>query len=107
MRAGETVSFGAKEINTSEAVFYINNVDYIIKMIKKCGLKDDEVNILCSRSNEDKLKKEGLALGNFPKAGEPHKMFTFATKSVYLGVDFYSECAFSYVFATDSEHSFH
>lgn len=103
MRAGKTVRFGTKEIDTAEAVFYINNVNDIIKMVQKCGLKDDEVNILCSRSNEDKLKKEGLALGNFPKEGEPHKMFTFATKSVYLGVDFYSECAFSYVFADPSQ----
>lgn len=103
MRAGETVKFGNKEIDTKEAVFYINNVSDIIRIVKGCGLQQDEINILCSESNKDKLNKNGLVLGTFPKKGDPHKMFTFATKSVFLGVDFYSECAYSYVFADPSQ----
>lgn len=103
MRIGQTVKFGSKEIDTKEAVFYINNVADIIKITKACNLKSSEVNILCSRSQEDKLTKAGLKMGTFPKEGEPHKMFTFATKSVFLGVDFNSECAMSYVFADPSQ----
>jgi len=57
MRAGKVVKFGSKEINTSEAVFYINNVADILHIVKACKLKPSEVNILCSRSNEDRLKK--------------------------------------------------
>lgn len=102
MRKGETVRFGSKEIDTTEAVFYINNVSDIIRIAKTCKLKESEVNILCSKGSEDRLRKEGLTPGNFPQEGEPHKMFTFATKSVFLGVDFYSECAMSYVFADPS-----
>ena len=30
---------------------------------------------------------------------EPNKMFTFCTKTAYIGSDFYSDCASSYVFA--------
>lgn len=103
MKAGKTVKFGTKEIDTKEAVFYINNVSDIIRIVKGSKLTPSEVNILCSKSNEERLKKEGLSLGNFPKEGEPHKMFTFATRSVFLGVDFYSECAMSYVFADPSQ----
>lgn len=105
MRAGKTVRFGNKEIDTKEAVFYINNVTDIVRIVNSCKLKEDEVNILCSRSNEDKLKKAGLKYGNFPKEGEKHKMFTFCTRSVYLGVDFFSECAYSYVFADPSQET--
>ena len=103
MRKGQTVKFGDKEFDTNEAVFYINNVNDILKIVEKCSLTSDEVNILCSKSNGDRLKKAGLSLGIFPKEGEHHKMFTFCTKSVYLGVDFYSECAMSYVFADPSQ----
>lgn len=103
MRKGQTVKFGDKEFDTNEAVFYINNVNDILKIVEKCSLTSDEVNILCSKSNGDRLKKAGLSLGTFPKEGEHHKMFTFCTKSVYLGVDFYSDCAMSYVFADPSQ----
>ena len=103
MRKGQTVKFGTKEIHTTEAVFYINNVSDILRIIQVCKLKPSEVNILCSKSNEDRLIKVGFSLGDFPKEGDPHKMFTFATKSVFLGVDFYSECAMSYVFADPSQ----
>ena len=103
MKSGKTVKFGTIEIDTTEAVFYMNNVSDICKIIKKCGLAPDEVNILCSKGNEDKLKRHGLQLGNYPKEGDKHKPFTFCTRTAYLGVDFYSECAYSYIFADPSQ----
>lgn len=105
MRAGQTVKFGTEEIDTTECVFYINNVSDIIRIVLGCGMKSSEVNILCSKSNEEKLKKACLSLGTYPKEGEQHKMFTFATRSEFLGVDFYSECAMSYVFADPSQRT--
>ncbi len=103
MKAGKTVKFGNKEIDTTEAVFYINNVADILKICKTQKLKPDEVNILCSKTNEDRLVKAGYKMGNFPKEGDPHKPFTFCTRSSFLGVDFYSTCAYSYVFADPSQ----
>lgn len=105
MRKGETVKFGNMEIDTKEAVFYMNNVSDIIDTVKGCKLMPDEVNILCGRSSENKLKNNGLSLGIILKENDPHKMFTFATKSVFLGVDFYSECAMSYIFADPSQRA--
>lgn len=103
MEKGESVKFGSMEIDTTEAVFYLNNVRDIINICTSLKLDPEEVNILCSNTNEDKLKKAGYSMGTFPKEGEPCKPFTFCTRSSFLGVDFYSTCAFSYVFADPSQ----
>ena len=78
-----------------EVVFFVNSVTAICGIIKKLDLKPDEVNIICSRSkkNETKLKKIGHKIGDVPLPGEPWKMFTFCTRTTYLGADFYSPCA--------------
>lgn len=103
MRAGKTVRFGNKEIDTTEAVFYLNKVSDICRIISKCQLRPDEVNILCAKDNEAKIKALGHQMGDFPKEGDPHKMFTFCTRTSFLGVDFYSECAYSYIFADPTQ----
>ena len=86
-------------------------------MITKCELTTDNTNILCARTDEnnekvrkafnDVRKKLGIAripkgtmvIGDIPKKGEQHKMFTFCTRTVYLGADFYSTNARSFVFS--------
>ena len=96
-----------KEFVAKEAVFYINDVSVIKNIIKKNGLKADEVNIICSSKSEN-IKKlnelsrevgEKFMIGDIPGKGEPHKMFTFCTSTVYIGADFYSTNAYSYIFA--------
>lgn len=97
------------DIQSTEAVFYINNVEEIRKIIKSSGLKAEEVNILCSATpdNLNKIKKLGkdFKLGDIPREGEPHKKFTFCTSTVYLGADFYSTNAFTYIFANPNINS--
>lgn len=70
-------------------------------------MKADEVNIICSSKSEN-IKKlnelsrevgEKFMIGDIPGKGEPHKMFTFCTSTVYIGADFYSTNAYSYIFA--------
>ena len=90
------------EVVSTEAVIYVNSVDHIISIIKKCGLKSDEVNILCSKTeeNEKRIKRrlgKDYSIGKVPKEGEPHKMITLCTRTVYLGADFYSLCARSFI----------
>ena len=90
-----------------EAVFYINNVALICKIIKKAHLRPEEANIICSSvpvnvNRLNKLSKEvGMCftIGEIPGRGEPHKMFTFCTSTAYSGSDFYSTNAYSYIFA--------
>ena len=106
---------GSKEmIESKEAVFYLNSVNSILTVIKKCGLKPDQVNILCAktRDNEKRISERldyttenasgkkirvRYKIGRIPLEGEPHKMFTFCTRTVYLGADFYSTNARTFV----------
>jgi hypothetical protein len=98
-----TPSDGACHLST-EVVFYVNSVTAICQAIKKSGLRPEEVNIICSKTpgNLDKLKKIGMTLGKVPLPGESRKMFTFCTRTVYLGADFYSPCA-STIIASDAD----
>lgn len=77
-----------------EVVFFVNSVRTITEVIKRSGLsgRSDLVNILCSSDsrNSKKLKEVKLDIGKLPLVGDHHKMFTFCTRTVYLGADFYS-----------------
>ena len=103
-----------KEVVSQEAVLYVNSVKNICDIIKNNGLTLDNTNVLISRTsdNEDRvrkafglkkqdLKKKGInsVLGKVPTKGQPHKMFTFCTRTVYLGADFYSTNARTFIFS--------
>ena len=104
---GKATMVDGKEFRAKEAVFYINDVSIIKSVIKKNNLKADEVNIICSAKSENikKLKElpkdtgDNFKIGEIPGKGKPHKMFTFCTSTVYVGADFYSTNAYSYIFA--------
>lgn len=84
-----------KIVKSVELVLYVNSVSMITRIIKKAGLKENQVNIICARTgdNEKKLKRIKMGIGEAPKRGEQHKPFTFCTRTVYAGADFYSPCA--------------
>ena len=90
-------------VESKEAVFYVNSVDNIYNIIKSCNLTPSECNILVARipKNLKKIKKlgKGFDYGTIPLEGEPHKMFTFCTSTVYLGADFYSTNARTFIFS--------
>ena len=97
MRDGAPVKVVSKE-----AVIYVNSVNHIISIIKRMKLRPDQVNILCSDTEENRrrIKKrlgKGYDIGSVPKKGEERKMFTFCTRTVYLGADFYSDNARSFI----------
>ena len=99
---GEVVTVYSKE-----CVIYVNSVANILGIISKCELKPEQCNILIARTpdNEKRLvKKLGKAwsIGRIPKKGEPHKMFTFCTRTVYLGADFYSTSARTFILSDSS-----
>ena len=82
-------------VESREAVFFVNSVINIIGIINKCKLKPEQCNILVADTpdNKKKLKKRlgsKWEIGDIPLLGQPHKMFTFCTRTVYLGADFYS-----------------
>ena len=91
-------------VQSKEAVLYFNSVAEILKIIKKCNLTPDQCNILCANddTNIQKIRKslkKGWNIGSIPLKGEQNKMFTFCTKTVYVGADFYSDNASTYIFA--------
>ena len=84
---------------SEEVVFYVNSVNMIKDIINRAGLGPEEVNIVCSKTKSNarilrKIKNPGkFEIGHIPLRGEPHKMFTFCTRTAYLGADFYSPTA--------------
>lgn len=91
-----------EKIESKEAVFYVNSVNNITSIVKRAGLTPEQVNILVANTS-DNVKKIHRSLGRkfdigtVPLRNEPRKMFTFCTRTVYLGADFYSDNAQSFV----------
>lgn len=89
-------------VSSTEAVIYVNSVKNICDIIKKTELAPEECNILCANTprNKSRIQKrlgKDFVIGKVPLKGEPHKMFTFCTRTVYLGADFYSTCARTFI----------
>ena len=107
------------EVISDQGVFFMNSVKGICQAIRSNSLTIDQCNILCAKTDDNekkvkaafnevlkrkelpKLSKEKYPsiIGRIPKRGEPHKMFTFCTRTVYLGADFYSTCARTFIFS--------
>ena len=91
------------EVVSTEAVIYVNSVKNIISIIKKSGLLPEDVNILCANTSDNQARLDRIAgkgkyiIGKVPLKGDPHKMFTLCTRTVYLGADFYSTCARTFI----------
>ena len=103
-----------REVISKEVVIYVNSVKNICDIIRDNQLTLDNTNVLISKTsdNEDKvrkafnfkkqdLKKKGInsVIGKVPTKGSQHKMFTFCTRTVYLGADFYSTNARTFIFS--------
>lgn len=101
-----------EEVYSKEAVIYVNSVKNICDIIRKCELTIENTNVLCAGDSTNRRKvrtafkkvdstldKGTEVLGSVPKKGEPHKMFTLCTRTVYLGADFYSTNARSFIFS--------
>ena len=98
------------EIVCDEMVLYVNSVNHIISIIKKLNLTPDQVNIICSDTEENRRKiKRKLGkkfdIGDIPKRGEKSKIITICTRTAYLGADFYSYCAQTIIFSDSNIES--
>lgn len=95
------IEVDGKTVYSTECVIFLNSVDNIASIIKKCELVPDEVNIIVGNSeeNDKKISKigKGFSRGRLPLKDEPHKKFTFCTSTAFAGCDFYSTVASSFV----------
>lgn len=92
-----------------EAVIFLNSVSDIRKIISKYVCKDclidiSDVTVFCAdtpENNKDLRKVHaGLKVStSIPKMNQRHTIWTFATRTVFEGTDFYSTSASSYVVA--------
>ena len=105
-RATRIINGFPVEIESREAVLFMNSVNHIISIIKKCNLSSDQVLILCAKTedNKKKIRKKlgkSFSIGHVPiiEKGESFPMFTFCTSTVYLGADFDSYCARTFIFS--------
>ena len=92
---------GGGEIESKECVIFLNSVTNIVNIVKNTHLKPDQVNIIVANNedNDEIIKKLGKGYGNgtIPLKGEPHKLVTLCTSTAYMGVDFYSTNASTFV----------
>ena len=84
-------------IESKECVIFLNSVTNIVKIIKEMKLTTEQVNIICS-DTDDNLKLIQTNLDNTFNIGyvptdTNNKMFTFCTSTAYCGIDFYSDNA--------------
>lgn len=105
----EVKMIGGNEVYAREAVFFLNDVQKIMAIVKQNNLTPDNTNIICANT-DDNLKrienmrdadgdKLGFTIGHVSKRGEENKPFTFVTKCAFEGVDFYSDSAYTYIFS--------
>ncbi len=89
-------------VNSTEVVIFLNEVRSIVSIIEENKLQPDEVNVLCSPSNKyvKDLKRLGVHIGELSTdpCNPVNRIFTFATRASFEGVDFYSNSAFTYIF---------
>ena len=105
-----------QNVESREAVLYVNSVKNICDIISKCELKLENTNVLCSNTSdneskirkafgftkkefEDKYGKDATCIGKVPTRDQQNKMFTLCTRTVYLGADFYSDNARTFIFS--------
>ena len=103
-------NINGNKVISKEVVFYINSIQMIRTIITKAKLEPSECNIICAdtKINRKAVRKirslQGtinsgnvFTIGTVPLKNEPRKMFTFCTRTTYLGADFYSDNAVTVV----------
>ncbi len=80
--------FEANGHNAEEYFFFINSVTAIKGIIQNAGLTSNDVKVICADSYANKRILGDISIGD--SSGE-NKPFTFCTKTVFYGADFYSK----------------
>lgn len=92
------------QVNSTEAVFFLNSVNDIVATIESCGLTPDDTLVICADDSKNRkmLENVGFTVGHVPGKEEyriKNKTFTFVTKASFEGTDFYSDCSTTFIFA--------
>jgi len=85
-KLGQPIKIGENEVR--EYYFFINSVRGIKEILEETGLTNKEVKIICANNRQNRKYLGGIPISNISDSNKP---FTFCTKTVFCGADFYSE----------------
>lgn len=86
---------GYIEVNghqSQEAYFFLNSVKEIARIIKECGLTNDNCRVICASGNQKELGE--IKISN---SLSPARTFNFITCKSFEGADFFSETGLCFV----------
>lgn len=106
----KTKIIGGQQVYSKEAVFFLNSVKDIVKIVEDCGLTSADTLVICSddRKNRTALRKVKMKIGHVPNENDyktDNKTFTFVTKACFEGTDFYSDSSSTYIFADSNKEN--
>lgn len=97
-------------VYSKEAVFYLNSLSDIIKIVKEKKLTKYDTRIICADNPENNrdVKNLGFEIGHFPSKLDyktENKTFTFATRCSFEGADLHSDSASVYIFSDSNRNN--
>ena len=106
----KTKIIGGQQVYSKEAVFFLNSVKDIVKIVDDCGLTSSDTLVICSddQKNRKALRKVKMKIAHVPNENDykkDNKTFTFVTKACFEGTDFYSDCSSTYIFADSNKEN--
>ncbi len=101
---------GGQQVNSVEAVFFLNSVKDIVKVMEDCGLTSADTLVICADETKHRkaLRKVKMKIGHVPNENDykkDNKTFTFVTRACFEGTDFYSDCSSTYIFADSNKEN--
>lgn len=80
---------------------FFSSVNGILSVVSSCGLSPEDTTIICSPTDENvkALEAYGFKIGEPPQKNKPRTTYLFATSTSYVGADFYSKDACTFVVA--------
>lgn len=77
-----------------EYFFFINSVTAIKSIIDKARLTSEEVKVICASNHKNERTLGEIHISDL---SSPNKTFTFCTKTVFCGADFYSDAGLAVI----------
>ena len=94
-----------EENRTGNLHFFVNSVEFIGSVIRKAGLKPEQVRVVCSNSGESALKNARKLGKDYPieLPSDPVKKVNFYTSTAFEGCDIYDEVGRIYIVSDASK----
>lgn len=95
---GYKMKVNGNEVN--ELFVFLNSVSGIASIAKFCNLTNDNTRVICSDSDANREKLNGISISNSKSANKP---INFITSKSFEGADFFSETGISFVVSNSGD----